>query len=251
MWIERLDAWVIALTFGAAMFASWTLGRRWAQRSSSLPARDTSTRFTDASMALLGLLLAFTFAITLNRNDDRRQAIVTESNAIGDFYTCASLLSEPSRSMLQAVLLDYARHKLDVMRGSSLEIEPERVIQQSLDLHARATDIVAEAVARGTPIANALVNTLNDVTSSHAAYLAAYRERLPVIVLVLLLLGSVIPAFLMGQQAPDTVHVSGPISFGVLVTAVIYVTFDLNQPASGLITMNQESLVHLIQSMVK
>jgi hypothetical protein len=55
----------------------------------------------------------------------------------------------------------------------------------------------------------------------------------------------------MGQHegAVGTVRLSGPVCFGLLVTCVIYVTFDLNQPSGGLITVDQASLVHLIQSM--
>jgi hypothetical protein len=75
---------------------------------------------------------------------------------------------------------------------------------------------------------------------------------LPGIVLILLLLGSVIPAFLMGRQgASTTVHRSGPLAFGLMVALVIYVTFDLNQPSGGLITVGEEPLVELLKSMSK
>jgi hypothetical protein len=69
---------------------------------------------------------------------------------------------------------------------------------------------------------------------------------------MLLLLGSVIPAFLMGRQsATNLVHKSGPLAFGLLVTFVIYCTFDLNQPSGGLITVGEEPLVELLKSMTK
>ena len=56
----------------------------------------------------------------------------------------------------------------------------------------------------------------------------------------------------MGRQgALHTVHASGPIAFGVLVTVVIYVIFDLNQPSGGVITVGEESWVQLLQSMAK
>ena len=57
---------------------------------------------------------------------------------------------------------------------------------------------------------------------------------------------------LMGRQgALHTVHASGPLAFGVLVTVVIYVIFDLNQPSGGVITVGEESWVQLLQSMAK
>jgi len=79
--IARLDAWVIALTFAGAMTAFFTLGSWWGRRSPA-PAGDHGGKFTDASMALLGLLLAFTFSMALNRYDDRRSA--ARSHDIGN-----------------------------------------------------------------------------------------------------------------------------------------------------------------------
>ena len=249
--IERLDAWAIALIFAAAMLAFWSIGWWWGRRAQGQPAEDPGVKFTDASMALLGLLLAFTFSMALGRHDQRRQAAVAESNAIGDFYTCASLLKDPSRSRLQALLRDYARHKLDMARESGLEMDREKAIQRCQEMHTRMTDIVAEAVEGGTAIAIPLTNNLNNVTSSNAVDIAAYQERLPGIIVFLLLLGSVVPAFLMGLQqgASHLVHLSGTLCFVVLVPLVIFVTLDLNQPTRGFITVSQESLERLIQSM--
>ena len=120
-------------------------------------------------------------------------------------------------------------------------------------MHGRMTEIVAAAVAEGTPIAVSLANTLNEVTSSHAARLAAYRERLPWSILLLLFVASVVPAFLMGLQQgiSQNPHLSGTISFVLLVTMVIYVTLDLNQPGRGLIRVSQEPMERLVQSISK
>ena len=190
--IGRLDAWVIALTFAAAMTAFFSLGSWWGRRV-PVPAGDSGARFTDASMALLGLLLAFTFSMALNRYDDRRAATVAESNAIGDLYTCATLLPEPSRSQLQTLLADYTTRRLEERRRRALRYEPELVMREAHQMHTRATSVVAAMVSERSPITVPLVNTLNDVTSSYAAYLAAYRERLPGVVLVLLMAGSINP----------------------------------------------------------
>ena len=113
------------------------------------------------------------------------------------------------------------------------------------------TELVGDALATGTPIAIPLTNTLNNVTSSHAARLAAYRDRLPWSIVLLLLLSSVIPAYLMGQQqaAAQKLHPAGMLSFIFLVTMVINVTLDLNQPTTGMITVSQEPMKRLIESM--
>ena len=253
--IERLDAWLTALIFAVSMLASWSLGWRCGRRSTPEPGDDPGTKFTDASMALLGLLLAFTFSLALGRHDQRRQAAVADSNAIGDFYTCASLLKKESssRARLQALVRDYARHKLEMVRQSGRESDQEEAIQRCQEMQTQMTGIVADALTEVTPIAVSLTNTLNNLTSSDAAHLAANQEKLPWIIVVLLLLGSVVPAFLMGLQqgASHKAHLSGTFSFIVLVSLVILVTLDLNQPARGLIRVNYESLERLVQSMGK
>lgn len=251
--VDKLDAWVNALIVGVAMLAFWSSGWRWGRRSPPSTGEDPGTKFTDASMALLGLLLAFTFSMALGRHDQRGQAAVAESNVIGDFYTCATLLKEPSRSRLQTVVRDYARHILDMAHQSALEADQEQAIRRCQEMQARMTDLVAEAIAGGTPIANPLTNTLNNVTSTNALQLASNQARLPRIIVILLLLGSVVPTLLMGlhQGVSRTTHLSGTFSFVVLVTLVIYVTLDLNQPARGLIRVNHESLERLLQSMGK
>ncbi len=212
---------------------------------------DPGTKFTDASMALLGLLLAFTFSMALGRYEQRRLAVVDESNAIADFYTCASLLKEPHRSQLQDLIREYAQRQLNTPQETLVGTEEKQATQYCLETYARMTDVVDKAIAEGTPIAVSLTNTLNNVTSTRASRLAAYQERLPGSIVGLLLLGSIVPSFLIGEKqgASKKVHLTGTISFIVLVTLVIFVTLDLNQPRRGLITVSQESLERAIQSM--
>jgi hypothetical protein len=59
--------------------------------------------------ALLGLIMAFTYAFTVSRADHRKQAIVNEANTIGTAFLRVELASEPGRSELRRLLLDYAR----------------------------------------------------------------------------------------------------------------------------------------------
>ena len=143
----RIDAWEIALAFAARMLASWYLGWRLGRRLHPEPGEDPGTKFTDATMALLGLLLAFTFSMTLSRHAQRRLAVVAESNAIGDFYTCASLFKEPYRSELQKVTCNYALHQLVKLTVVLRPSEEEQALQRSWELQAQLTGVVGQAIA--------------------------------------------------------------------------------------------------------
>jgi hypothetical protein len=202
-------------------------------------------------MALLGLLLAFTFAMTLGRHDNRRHTVVAQSNAIGDFYTCATLLKEPHRSALQAVIRQYAADELESLSGYMSIAKRQEAAMRNAALHGRMTDIAAQAIGDGTPIAICLTNTLNGVTSAQASRLAAYEEVMPWSIKLLLIVGAVVPSFLMGRQqgAAHEPCFWGTASFVVLVSLVIFVTLDLDQPTRGLITVNREPFDRLLQSL--
>jgi hypothetical protein len=87
-----LDIRIVALILVVAMLAAWSVGKRLGDRL--LHKGTKPSKFDDASMALLGLLLAFSFGMSIAKHDQRRLAVVADSNTIGDFYTCASLLKE-------------------------------------------------------------------------------------------------------------------------------------------------------------
>jgi hypothetical protein len=249
--LEWVDPLLLALAFAAGMFGAWLVGWRQGRRTTPETSADPGIKFTDAALALLGLLLAFTFSLSLTRHDQRRSMVIAESNAIGDFYTCASVLKDPHRAQLQGLLREYTERKLDAARDLRSESDLEPRILWFQQAHARMTAAVAAAVSDGTPIAVSLTNTLNEVTSNHAARLAAYRERLPWSIVALLFLGAVVPAYLMGLQQGTSArpHLAATVCFMFMVTLVVYVTLDLNQPGRGTITVSQEPLERLLQSM--
>jgi len=204
-------------------------------------------------MALLGLLLGFTFSMSLSKHDQRRLMVVSDSNAVGDFYTCASLLKEPVRGKLQGVIREYAEHRLALARARLSEAAFEQKLAEIQATQNRMQALVAEAVDEGTPIAVPLTNTLNEVTSSHAARLAATRDRLsPSIVLLLVLAGLLCVGLMAYQEAASGEHHPGAMAaFVVLVSLVVGVTLDLNQPHRGLITVSQEPMQRVVSGMGK
>ena len=247
----QIDAWVVAAGLTLAMLLAWGVGRWMGQRSRGRKGEQAASKFDDASLALLGLLLAFTFSMAIGKHDQRRVMVVTDSNAIGDFYTCASLLKEPVRTELQGVIREYTKSRLEVARQLTDQGTFERALQQFQQMHAQMVDLVAEAVNDGTPIAVPLTNTLNGVTSSHATRLAAARDRLPAIIVLLLFTSAVVATMLVGREqgAAGKTAITGTLSFIILVSFAVYVTLDLNQPMRGLITLSQEPFQRLLASM--
>jgi hypothetical protein len=252
--IVDIDPWVAAVLLAVLMAAGWAVGWRAGRTIRESGGPPPEGKLDDAALALLGLLLAFTFSMALGKYDRRREALVNDSNAIGDFYTCATLVADPVRTRLQGVIRDYTRLRLELGNTESPSREEIRRSLERFDaMHGQMTALVREALAAGTPIANPLTNTLNEVTSSQASRLAALRDRLPQSVMLLLAVAAALAASLMGRQQGATSRASLPetAAFIVIVSLTAWVTVDLNHPTRGFIRVSQEPMQRLLDSMGK
>jgi hypothetical protein len=246
-----LDPAVVSMILALLMLGGWRIGIRVGRR---LRAGNAATpQFDSASMALLGLLLAFAFGTSMVKYDQRRIAVVQDANAIGDFYTCATLLKEPTRTKLQAVIREYAEHRLKLARQLTYSLNLESALTDFQPMHEQMTTLVDQALSGGTPIAVSLTDTLNAVTSNQAARLAAIRDRLPGSILALLFVATIVTTILIGrsQGFAGNSDLAGMLCFVLMVSSTIYVTLDLNQGARGLIRVSQEPIERLVSSMQK
>jgi hypothetical protein len=252
--VSKMDARNVAVVVALAMLVAWRVGIRMGNwlRLKGGGGRQPS-KFDDASMALLGLLLAFTFGVSIGKHDQRRLAVVADSNAIGDFYTCATLLKEPARTKLQSVIREYAELRLHLAQGRIDSVEFENALTRFQEMQGRMAEVVGQAVSDGTPIAIPLINSLNEVTSNHAARLAAVRDQVPLSIVTLLFVSSIITTMLVGREQgyAAITKLAGTLCFILLVSLAIYVTLDLNQPDRGVIRVSQEPLERLLSSMPK
>jgi hypothetical protein len=245
----QLNPAVVAAILAVLAMGSWCLGVLLGRRLRA--AKASTPQFDGASITLLSLLLAFAFGTSMSKHDQRRLAVVQDANAIGDFYTCATLLKEPTRSRLQTVIRAYAERRVRVTTEPLNNVGLESALDEFQHMHEQMTALVDQALADGTPIAVALTNTLNAVTSNQAARLAAIRDRLAGSIVALLFLCTIITAALVGgsQGFSGDSDLRGALCFILLVSFTIYVILDLNQPTSGFIKVSQESIERLVSSM--
>jgi hypothetical protein len=247
----RQAAWLTSLILAVLMLAAWRIGVLMGR---GLRDRDREARwskFDDASLALLGLLIAFTFGMSISRHDDRRVMVIRDSNAIGDFYTCASLLNEPVRSKLQNIIRDYTVLRLKAGRKVKDPAALEKVLLQFQQMHEQMTELVAQALREGTPIAVPLTNTLNQLISVQAERVGAAENRLPASIAILLFVSAIVATVLVGREQgyEAKTEFTATLSFILMVALAVYVTLDLNQPQRGLVTVSQAPIERVLSSM--
>ncbi len=244
----RVDAWILGLGFAALLIVVWAAAGR--RRGASGARRSGTTKGEEATLALLGLLLAFSFGMGVDKHGKRRDMAVADANAIGDFYTTSQLVGEPVRTELHAVVREYVELRLAAARDGAGAPSEDSMLRRSAALHASMSRLVGQAVqdeARA-PVASVLLQTLNGLTSSHAARLMAVRDYLPASIVLLLFAASLLGIAILGrQEAPR----SGAVfAFLALVSFLVFVILDLNQPLRGLITVTQEPMERLYAAIV-
>jgi hypothetical protein len=251
--IAALNPIIVAALLAAAMLGAWTAGRWMGRRLRQQGGEMKPSKLDDASLAMLGLLLAFAFGMAISKNDQRQTMVSVDSNAIGDFYRTAMMLKAPQRAPLLALVRDYTQLRLDLAVGRIDASQFDSVVDRTQRMQMQMTDLVAAAVGDGAPIADSLVATLNGVIDANATRIAAFRDRLPSTILLLLVVTSIVTALLLGREEEivGTPEMAGTLCIILVVCLTIYVTLDLNQPQQGLIRVTQEPLERLLATMPK
>ena len=147
-WLYRQDSiWIVlALVVGMVLAGELgcLLGRRWHPRTDE--ARLGHIRAILGSvLGLLALLLSFTFAMSANRYDLRRQLVVNDANSLERLYLLSSLLPEESRKPFKQSLRKYVnlRSRIAQLRH---DLSPEGVSELTAEVEALHGDDSAKGL---------------------------------------------------------------------------------------------------------
>src|SRR5215471_18575180 len=103
---------VFALSFLAMTLAAWLGALLSRRRPVQAEVRDDFGIILAATLTLLGLVIGFSFAMALNRYDQRKNYEEAEANAIGTEYVRADLLPAPDAAAIRALLRRYLEQRL-------------------------------------------------------------------------------------------------------------------------------------------
>ncbi|WP_329482882.1 hypothetical protein OG555_11880 [Kribbella sp. NBC_01484] len=205
-----------------------------------------------ALLGFVALILAFGLTMAVGRYETRRVELVTEANAIGTTYLRAQTLSEPVRSQSLGLLKRYTdvEIRLSATRPGSAaarrDVADGGAIQRQL--WALAADSLREAPQASAP--RLYVDSLNSMIDSQTSRVAALSNRVPTPVLVLEVVGAAVALGLLGLYLTVLGRGMLPIMLAaVFVSLLLLVTFDLDRPTRGLITVPYTALLDLRASM--
>ena len=201
--------------------------------------------------ALLGLMLAFTYAFTVTRFDARKQAIVDEANAISTAFLRADLGPEPARTELRTLLLEYAKTR--ATPGGTTNAKLRGVLDRSKQVQAKLWPATAQMVkGKNAGIIEAsIVQAINRVLDAHATRLAKVLDRLPTIVLAMLVFITAASVAVGGFYSGITGGMNRlrMTVLALVLASVIIVIIDFDLPQRGFIRVSQETLQAVIRDM--
>ncbi len=230
------------------------IGYRMGRRSSPDGEQDSQINtIQGATLGLLGLLLAFTFAMSAARYDARRQLVLQESNAIGTTYLRAQMLPDPQRTQISDLLREYVEARLEFYNAGVDAVKLQQATDKTLQIQDQLWQqaIVASASdARSVPI-GLFIQSLNEMIDLHAERLAAMRNRVPEIIIYLLFVVAIVTLGLIGYGSGISRRRNLiPILMSLLLIAtILMVIIDLDRPRRGIIRVSQESMIQLQQSL--
>jgi hypothetical protein len=229
--------WAAAGAIGLffAMLACLEAGFRVGQRSSVAFPEQGHEGISDigaAVFALLGLLLAFSFAGGISRLDARRQMIVQEANAISAAYSRLDLLptdDQPEMRRLFRKYLDSRLHAYEEAEEESTTVMQVAQLQQEIWSHA-------VAATRADPSLKLLllpaINQMTDLTTMRTI---AGRTHLPGLILALMTVVALLSALVAGYTMSKRNRRSWfhALIYAGVIAITFYVVLDLEYPRAG------------------
>lgn len=205
-----------------------------------------------ALLGVVGLILAFGLSLALSRYEDRRDAIVTETNAIGTTYLRAQTLNGPVRNRSLNLLVTYTDSAVRISEYPPNSDEEDAVTRYEDRLQHRLWVLAGEALD-AQPVASAprlYVQSLNEMFDAQVARTAALNNQVPTTVLILELFGAALALGLLAAYLALVERgLAGVLLAAVLVALLLFVTADLDRPTRGPIEVPDTVLSDLQKEM--
>ena len=246
--------WIVFLTLVILLIGlselAWRMGFSSSRKKSEAD-KDSGT-VRSAVLALLGLLLGFSFAIAAARHEARRELLVEEANSIGTTARRAQLLPEPHATNVVQLLRKYVLLRIEAHREAQFSNQFATTRKRSAELQNHMwAEAVAAAAERPSPITASFIASLNETIDLEAKRVAAKRNHVPGAVWLLLLCVAGCGLWLVSYQAGTAGRHSilERFVFPVLVAIVITLITDIDTPRGGLISLDERPLLELNETL--
>jgi hypothetical protein len=222
---------------------------RW-RRPLKADERDDFAIVQTACLTLLGLVIGFSFAMSISRYDQRKNYEEAEANAIGTEYSRAELLPATSAAVVRAQLRNYLGLRILFYRSRS-EDELQRINADTARLQGEMwSGVRTPALAQPSPLIALAVTGMNDVLNSQGYTQAAWWNRIPTSAWALLIAIAVCCSVLVGYGVRSERANAGLLFVLPVVISIAFLLIaDIDSPRSGFVQVVPQNLVSLSEGL--
>lgn len=251
-----LMVWALMGLLFLAMLGTTLLGHRYGrrQRVRHGESATTGTGIVEGALfALLGLLMAFTFATSYSQYNLRRSLAVDEANAIGTAYLRLDVLPAEARGPLREKFKKYVETRLDFWNQLGNRPALREALSHADELQREIWSLGIAATEDDPANRRLLLPALNQMIDITTTRFDASQRHPPLIIFAMLFILALLCAWLIGYASASAEHLNWThvIGYAAMVMLTIYVIIDLDYPRYGLIRLDfaQEPLEDVRRSM--
>jgi ABC-type dipeptide/oligopeptide/nickel transport system permease subunit len=237
-----LDSQFITIAYPILLAACVVAGyliakRRYVKKNKEWKA----TGIESAVIGIFSLLLSFTFLASNNSLKDRSKLVHETSDATADLRRLSLFMADDIKTATRIYLQEY----LAFVYSFNLEYvyDKDALMNKAANINGKYLTLLTERgkiSEQAKQEALLLLPQFNKVNSSFYKLLYSYTERIPILIIILILFSSFLIGILIGfmngfyQQR----HYLVPIIFIVMVTLCVQAIRDLDNPYSGNIKLD-------------
>lgn len=211
---------------------------------------DGSGLMLSAALALLGLLIGFTFAMASDRYDARRGWVNEEANALGTAYLRSRLAIGPDRAVLPTLWSNYAETRYAIVLGHKTPREQRTLLARGNEIQTliwRATQ--RETATARDDVTAALIDATNTAFDVAGSRQTAAEARIPASIIWGVLAYAAVACAILGHVlATDRRRLLMSSVLTGLVSLSIAMIIDLDQPQTGAIRVSQAPMERVVRS---
>lgn len=252
--MDRLtdSPWLLLVISLGALWLCAVLGAalRRAQEARGKKAPEDLGVVLTAALTLLGLIIGFSFSMSVSRYDQRKNYEAAEANAIGTEYRRVGLLSSADAAHSRLLLRSYLEERIRYYRTRDRDRLRE-IRERTSELQNQLWSSVQNAaIAQPNALTGLATAGMNDVLNSQDYTQAAWWNRIPAAAWLLMTLIALLCNLLLGYAATGKT-LRGQLLFimPLLVSIAFFLIADIDSPRGGVILVSAENLLSLSEQL--
>ena len=223
---------------------------KYKQEAADEEIKEQTSAIQAGILALLALLLGFTFNMSLQRFDNRSQAEIKEANAIGTAMLRTKLLPAPFDTTAAQLMEQYIDIRLLISGIDLTHPNQRREYNQKTDELLDELWQIANMAANVDPrpvISGYYINSLNDMIDARGERNAILQRHIPEPILLLLFFVFMLSGAIIGYSSGLSLKRAyvPTVLLTLLIVLVVFITIDLDRPKRGIIKVKQDSMMEL------